>query len=314
MIMGTHWTTADMPPLAGKLALVTGANSGLGLDTTIGLASHGARVVMACRDAEKARVAAGTVRAKVPAAAIDVMTLDLADLDSIHRFAQAFFTQFPRLDILVNNAGVMALPLRRTRQGFEMQIGTNHLGHFALTGLLLDRLRAAPQARVVSLASQAHRITAGMDLDDLNWEHKPYKKWDAYGKSKLANLLFTFELGRRLRARATNVIAVAAHPGFAATNLQTAGPDMEGSKFGRRFMEIGNVIFAQPAHMGALPSLYACSAADIANGDYIGPDGFQQMRGHPRKVDCSKAAKNPQTAATLWTLSEQLTEVSYLSQ
>lgn len=306
------WTTADMPSLKGKVAIVTGANSGLGLHTAIGLAGAGATVVMACRNADKAAAALAEVRGKAPGAQVEVMPLDLADLASVRKFAADFSAKYPRLDILCNNAGVMAIPYAKTRDGFEMQVGTNHFGHFALTGLLLDKLKATPGSRVVSVASMAHNWTRGMDLDDPFFEHKRYMKWDAYGKSKLANLLFIFELNRRLKKAGVGVTAAAAHPGYSDTNLQFVAPQIEKSALGRLSMQIGNAIFAQPAAMGALPSLYAASMADVDGGDYIGPDGFKQMRGHPTKVGCRRLARDEKLQNRWWVLSERLTGVKYL--
>lgn len=306
------WTAADMPSLKGKTAIVTGANSGLGLHTTIGLAAAGATVVMACRDPGRAAKALDTVRQQVAAAQVDLMPLDLASLDAVRSFASAYAAKYPQLDILCNNAGVMAIPYAKTRDGFEMQIGTNHFGHFALTGLLIDKLRATPGARVVSVASMAHMWTRGMDLEDPFFEHKPYKRWDAYGKSKLANLLFIFELDRRLRKAGAGVMALAAHPGYSDTNLQYVAPALDKSAVGKLAMWVGNALLAQPAAMGALPSLYAASMADVAGGDYIGPDGLQQMRGYPTKVGCRKLARDADLQARWWALSEKLTGVQYL--
>ncbi|MDB5985411.1 MAG: family NAD(P)-dependent oxidoreductase [Nevskia sp.] len=310
--MTTGWTSQDIPNQSGKIAVVTGANSGLGLETSAALAGAGATVVMACRDATKARTAFEEVRRRAPSATIEIMPLDLADLASVRQFAQTLAAKYPRLDLLVNNAGVMAVPMRRTRDGFEMQIGTNHFGHYALTGLLLEPLKAAPAARVVNVASLAHRWTRAMDLADINWEHKPYKRWDAYGKSKLANLLFTFELDRRLKQAGLDVITAASHPGYAATNLQFVGPSMDNSAVSGAAMKLVNVLFGQSSAMGALPSLYAATAADVQSGDYYGPAGFQQLHGAPVKVDCRKLARDPQLAAQLWALSAQLTGVQYL--
>lgn len=308
----SKWTAADMPDLSGKVAIVTGANSGLGYYTARDLAAHGAHVILACRGREKAETAMRALKAEAPDASIEFMPLDLADLDSIASFARAFKARFPRLDILHNNAGVMALPQMRTRQGFEMQIGTNHLGHFALTGQLLETLLATPGARVVSTASMAHVYTRGMDLDDLNWERKPYKKWDAYGKSKLANLLFAYELQRRLSKAGSGLISVAAHPGYAATNLQGVGARMEGSAIGGMLMNIGNAIFAQSAEMGALPQLYAASMPEVRGGEYYGPDRMGGSRGYPVKTGSNAASRDAAVAARLWTLSETLTGVSLL--
>ncbi len=309
--MSTPWTTAQIPSQAGKLAVVTGANSGLGLETAVALAAAGAQVVMACRTPSKAASALEELKRRVPRANVELMSLDLADLGSVRRFAADFSARHARLDLLVNNAGVMAVPLTRTADGFEMQIGTNHLGHFALTGLLLECLKAAGDARIVNLASLAHRWTLGMDLDDLNFEHRRYNKWDAYGKSKLANLLFTFELVRRLQATGSGLRVAAAHPGYAATNLQLVGPQQTGSKVGGVIMQIGNRLIGQSAAMGALPSLYAATAPEVQSGDYYGPDGFQQIGGYPRKVGCRKSARDPEMANRLWELSEQLTGVRY---
>jgi NAD(P)-dependent dehydrogenase (short-subunit alcohol dehydrogenase family) len=306
------WTTADMPSLKGKVAIVTGANSGLGLHTTAGLAGAGATVVMACRSADKAAAALAEVKAKAPGAQVEVMPLDLADLASVRKFAADFSAKYPRLDILCNNAGVMAVPYAKTKDGFEMQVGTNHFGHFALTGLLLDKLKATPGSRVVSVASMAHNWTRGMDLDDPFFEHKKYDKWDAYGKSKLANLLFTFELNRRLKKAGVAVTAAAAHPGYSETNLGFVGPQIEKSALGKLVMQAGNALFAQPASIGALPTLYAASMADMAGGDYIGPDGFKQMRGYPTKVGTRRLAQDEKLQNRWWVLSERLTGVSYL--
>ena len=309
----SNWTAADMPDLKNKLAIVTGANSGLGYHTTCELARNGAQVILACRGREKTEAAMKEIKAAVPGAKLEFMALDLADLDSIAAFAKAFKAQHKKLDILCNNAGVMALPFVRTKQGFEMQIGTNHLGHFALVGQLLDVLQATSGARVVSTASMAHTWTKGMDLGDLNWERKSYKKWDAYGKSKLANLLFTYELQRRLSKAGANLIGVAAHPGYAATNLQSAGPTMEKSAIGQFFMKIGNALLAQPAEMGALPQLYAATMPDVRGGEYYGPNQMGGNRGYPTKVGSNKASRNEEVAHDLWALSEKLTGVRYLS-
>ena len=306
----SKWTPADMPDMKGKLAIVTGANSGLGFHTARELARKGAHVVLACRSKDKTEAALRDIRAAVPGALVEFMPLDLSDLDSVRAFAEAYKAKHKRLDILCNNAGVMALPLRRTKQGFEMQIGTNHLGHFALTGLLMDVLRATPGSRVVSVASMAHRWTRGLDLEDLNFERRSYRKWDAYGKSKLANLLFTYELQRRLAKNGAGTIAVAAHPGYSATNLGFAGPEMEKSLLGRITMQLGNAMFAQSGEMGAYPQIYACSMP-VQGADYIGPDGWRQLRGYPRKVGSNRASRDEATAQGLWALSEKLTGVKY---
>ncbi len=308
----SHWTPARIPDLSHKIAMVTGANSGLGYHTATELARHGAHVVLACRAREKTEAAMRQIRLAVPDASLEFMRLDLADLDAIAGFATDFKSRHPQLDILHNNAGVMALPLVRTRQGFEMQIGTNHLGHFALTGHLLAALQATPGSRVVTTSSMAHTWTRGMDLDDLNWERKRYRKWDAYGKSKLANLLFAYELRRRLD-NAKYPISVAAHPGYAATNLQSAGPEMAKSTLAGVFMRVGNTLLAQPAEMGAFPQLYAATMPDVHNGDFYGPGGLAGMRGYPVQARSNRASHDPDVANRLWALSEKLTGVRYLS-
>ncbi len=308
----SRWTVADIPSQQGKVAVVTGASSGLGLETAAALAGAGAQVVMACRTPARAEPALAQVRQLHPQAQVELMALDLASLDSVRAFAAAFNARFGKLDLLCNNAGVMALPLERTVDGFEMQMGTNHLGHFALTGLLLDRLRAAPAARVVSVASLAHRAAKGFDVDDLNWERGRYSDWESYGRSKLANLLFTFELDRRLKQQGLGAIAAVAHPGYAATNLGFNGTAFTRSAIGRLVMHIGNSIIAQPADMGALPQLYALTAEDVRGGDYYGPRGPMQFRGYPTAVDCRPKARDPQLAAQLWARSQDLTGVRYL--
>lgn len=307
----TNWTLDDIPDLRGKFAVVTGANSGLGLHTASALAAKGARVVLACRDAAKADAAMQQIRAQVPAAQLEFLPLDLADLASVRRFADTLLQRETRLDLLCNNAGVMALPQRKTRDGFEMQVGTNHLGHFALTGLLLPLLQQTPGARVVTVSSLAHHL-GRIRLDDLNWE-RGYSKWPAYGQSKLANLMFALELGRRLQKTASGTISVAAHPGYAATNLQFAGPAMENSALGKLGMKLGNAVFSQPAAAGAWPSLRAATAADVRSGEFYGPRGFQQLQGPPARCKTSRRAQDEAVAAQLWALSERLTGVSYLS-
>jgi hypothetical protein len=305
----TKWTAADVPDQSGRIAIVTGANSGLGSETALALAAKGAHVVLACRDVTKAQSALETIRAASPGASVEVMALDLASLASIRAFAEAVSTRHPRLDLLCNNAGVMAIPRRRTADGFEMQLGTNHLGHFALTGLLLPRLLATPKSRVVSVSSSAHR-PGKIHWDDLQLE-RSYRKWRAYAQSKLANLLFAYELDRRLRMAAASVISVAAHPGYAATNLQTVGARMEGARVFEKVFELGNRLFAQSAAMGALPTLYGATAPAVQGGDYFGPDGLSEMWGHPRKVGSTARSKNLADAGRLWELSEALTDVRF---
>jgi len=306
---GKNWTADDLPDLSGKTIVVTGGNSGIGYEAAIQFARKRARVVLACRNMDKAHAAAERIAALAPGAPVEAMALDLSSLASVRGFADAFKGRNRMLHVLCNNAGVMALPYCRTADGFEMQFGTNHLGHFALTGLLLDRLLAADGARVVTVSSSAHRM-GQIRFDDLQWEHG-YRKWRAYGQSKLANLLFAFELQRRIEAAGAKLISVACHPGYAATNLQAMGPRMQGSAVMEMLMRVSNRLFAQSAAMGAMPTLYAAAAPDLRGGEYIGPDGLGEMWGHPAKVDCSAAAHDTAAAARLWQISEQLTNVRY---
>jgi NAD(P)-dependent dehydrogenase (short-subunit alcohol dehydrogenase family) len=301
-----RWTAADMPDQSGRTAIVTGANSGLGLATARELARAGAAVTLACRNTGKGEEAAGRIRAAVPGAALEVASLDLADLGSVRDFAARTADRHERLDLLINNAGIMAAPRRLTRDGFESQFGTNHLGHFALTGLLLPTFLKAPAPRVVTVSSHLHR-RGTMRFDDLQGERK-YRPWDAYAKSKLANLMFCFELQRRAAAADSVLLSLAAHPGYAATNLQFAATD--------RFYEkavgwIGNRLFAQSADMGALPTLYAATVPDLPGGTYIGPGGRAEQRGHPKVVTAAGKAYDEQAWLRLWEVSEQLTGVRY---
>jgi NAD(P)-dependent dehydrogenase (short-subunit alcohol dehydrogenase family) len=294
--MAEKWSTERIPDQSGRVAVVTGANSGLGLITARVLARAGARVVVACRNVEKGRAAAAQMPGEV-----EVSALDLADLDSVRAFAEGV----EALDILVNNAGVMAPPRRETAEGFELQIGTNHLGHFALTGLLLGAMEGREDARVVTLSSTAHRM-GRIDFDDLQRKRR-YRRWGAYGQSKLANLLFTFELERRLRAADSTVKSLAAHPGYAATNLQFAGPPLHE----RLVMAIANRVLAQSAEMGALPQLYAATEPDLPGGVFVGPNGPGEQRGHPAIVSPRATALDTEAAARLWAISEELTGVKY---
>jgi NAD(P)-dependent dehydrogenase (short-subunit alcohol dehydrogenase family) len=296
----TSWTTSDIPDQTGRTALVTGANSGLGFHTSLQLARHGARVLMACRDQTRGQAALDRVLAEVPAAAVELVPLDLASLASIRAAATDVAKRAPHLDVLVNNAGVMAVPRSTTADGFEMQFGTNHLGPFALTGLLLPQVLAAPAGRVVVVASDAAKW-GKMRFDDLMGE-RFYFRWTAYGQSKLANLLFARELARR---SADRLVVAAAHPGYAATNLQTA-PGIPG-----KVMALGNRLIAQSDADGALPQLYAATVPDVRTGDYFGPDGLLGLRGAPHKVTPIRAARDDAHARRLWEVSEQLTGVTY---
>jgi NAD(P)-dependent dehydrogenase (short-subunit alcohol dehydrogenase family) len=304
------WSTTDIPDQSGRVAVVTGANSGIGLVAARELARAGATVKLACRDTAKGETAASECREGSADAEVEVLALDLSDLSSVRGFASDLAAE--RIDLLVNNAGVMATPRRETADGFELQLGTNHLGHFALTGLLLDKLRASPDARVVTVSSPAHR-TGRISFDNLQGERR-YMRWSAYGQSKLANLLFAFELNRRAEAAGLALRSMAAHPGYAATNLQSAGPGIGGgitALLSKSVMAVTNRVIAQSAEMGALPTLYAATFPDLPGGSYIGPDGFRELRGHPKPVGSSGAARDPDTARRLWEVSEELTGVEF---
>lgn len=294
------WTSEEIGDLSGKVAIVTGANSGIGFEAARELAGAGADVVLACRSAERGEDAVARIRAEHTGAQVRAMLLDLADLEQVATFATAFADAYPRLDLLVNNAGVMMPPQSRTAQGFELQLGVNHFGHFALTGHLLARLVATPGARVVNVSSMAHR-QGKMRFDDLNWEKRRYRKLASYGQSKLANLLFTFELQRRLEAAGTDVIVTAAHPGWTSTNLQ---------QHNGLFRTL-NPFFAMKPPQGALPTLRAATDPSAEGGDYFGPDGFFEVTGHPVRVGAAKAARSVEDAARLWEVSVELTGVSY---
>ena len=285
------WDISDIPDQSGRTVIVTGANSGLGAATTRALTAAGAQVVMACRDEVKARAVADSIGPRA-----QVRRLDLADLASVREFARGV----DGADVLINNAGVMAVPLRRTADGFEMQFGTNHLGHFALTGLLLDKI----SDRVVTVSSGAHLI-GRIDLTDPNYQHRKYERWRAYGQSKLANLMFAYELQRRLTAAGSSKLSVAAHPGYAATELQSHTETMLDG-----VMALGNRILGQAPEMGALPSLYAATA-QVEPGAFYGPSALGGLRGHPARSGSSQASKDEVTARRLWDLSEKLTEVDF---
>jgi hypothetical protein len=305
----TRWTAADLPDLGGKTVVVTGANSGIGYEAALQFARKQAHVVLACRDPDKAAAARSAMLAVAPGASIEVMALDLSSMASVRAFADAFCARHRALHILCNNAGVMALPYRRTADGFEMQFGTNHLGHFALTGLLLPCLLDTDAARVVTVASTAHRFGT-IRFHDLHWADR-YRKWGAYGQSKLANLLFAFELQRRLAAAGATQLSVACHPGWATTNLQQAGPRLQGSALLEGLAGLANRVFGQSAAMGALPTLYAATAPQLRGGEYIGPGGPAELWGPPKQVNTRASARNVETAQRLWDVSEELTAVRY---
>jgi NAD(P)-dependent dehydrogenase (short-subunit alcohol dehydrogenase family) len=301
------WSADDIPDLTGRTAVVTGANSGIGYRAALELARHGAAVTLAARDPGRGATALRRLLAEVPAAEVTLAKLDLADLASVRTFAGAYHPE--KLDLLVNNAGVMAPPLRHTADGFESQFGTNHLGHFALTGLLLPRLLARPGARVVTVTSGVHRAGT-IDFDDLD-ARSGYHKWPAYAQSKLANLLFAFELQRRADAAGADLRSVAAHPGYAATNLQTAGPRLSGSRVGEAGAAFFTRIVGQPDSQGALPTLRAATDPAVRGGEVFGPDGFLELRGAPKQVAVSRRARDRALAERLWTVSEEKTGVSW---
>ncbi|MDH5021474.1 oxidoreductase [Halobacterium rubrum] len=305
-----NWTAADVPDQSGRTVVVTGANSGIGFEATKAFARAGAHVVMACRSTERGEDARDDVAAEYPGASLTVRELDLADLDSVTAFADWFRTEYDALHVLANNAGVMAIPRSETADGFETQFGVNHLGHFALTAELLGVLRrTSGETRVVTQSSGAHE-TGEIDFEDLQ-HTDDYGKWSAYGQSKLANVLFTYELDRRLRAASASVTSVACHPGYAATNLQLRGPEAEGSRLRLLAMKAANALVGQSAERGAWPLLYAATDPSVDGGEYVGPGGFLNMRGHPERQQSSERSRDEDTARRLWTVSEELTGVEF---
>jgi NAD(P)-dependent dehydrogenase (short-subunit alcohol dehydrogenase family) len=297
--MSARWTTEDVPGQQGRLAVVTGANTGLGFETAQVLAARGASVVLAVRNVEKGKQAAARIAAAAPGATVTVQELDLSSLDSVRAAAAELRAGHPRIDLLICNAGVMYPPKQTTDDGFELQFGTNHLGHFALTGLLLERMLPVPGSRVVTVSSVGHRIQARINFDDLQWE-RSYSRVRAYGQSKLANLMFTYELQRRLSGAGTT-IAVAAHPGFAATELMRHTP----------VAAVVTPLFSQDAAMGALPVLRAATDPSVLGGQYYGPGGFLGLRGYPKLVASSRRSRDEAVQRRLWTVSEELTGVTF---
>jgi NAD(P)-dependent dehydrogenase (short-subunit alcohol dehydrogenase family) len=297
------WTTADIPDQTGRVAVITGANTGLGYETAAALAEHGAHVVLAVRNLDKGKDAATLISRRSPNASVALQELDLTSLDSIRAAADQLRSDHDRIDLLINNAGVMYTPKSTTKDGFELQFGTNHLGHFALTGLLLGRLLPVAGSRVVTVSSIGHRIRADIHFDDLQWE-RSYSRVGAYGQAKLANLLFTYELQRRLAPGGTT-IAVAAHPGGSRTELTRNLPPL-----------VAGVIsvvepLLQDAAMGALPTLRAAADPGVLGGQYFGPDGFAQQRGYPKVVASSNRSHDVEVQKRLWAVSEELTGVVY---
>jgi len=303
MSKDNNWTADEMPDLTGRVAVITGANSGLGLETARQLAHKGASVVLAVRSVERGKAAIADIQAGHPDAHLQLQELDLASLDSIRTAAETVRNDFDRIDLLINNAGVMYTPPVQTADGFEMQFGTNHLGHFAWTGLLLDRLAPVEGSRVVTVSSLGHRIRSKIDFEDINAE-QGYNRVAAYGRSKLANLLFTYELQRRLEGSSASTVALASHPGGSDTDL---GRHIPGGRFVIPLIRRT----AQSAAMGALPTLRAATAPDAAGGQYYGPRGFMEFRGHPVVVQSSARSHETDTQQQLWSASEQLTGVTY---
>lgn len=308
--MSGKWKAADMPDMTGKVVIITGANSGLGLESTKAIAKKGATIVMACRNMQKAEQAKKEVIREVPNAKLDVMQLDNASLDSVKSFAEAFKEKYDRLDLLLNNAGVMAIPRTETDDGFEMQLGVNHLAHFALTGLLLDLLTRTPNSRVHSVSSSA-AWGGEIKIDDLNSEQE-YGRWDAYGQSKLANAVFATELNHRLKAAGHDTIANSSHPGLVMTNLQTNSLQMSGAPFTERVLYglIGPLV-GQDVSMGVLPQLYASTAPQAKGGVFYGPKTFR-IRGYPVEQEVNDAVDDVNLRKRFWEKSEELTGVSYL--
>lgn len=302
------WSVEDIGEYEDEIAVITGANSGLGFSATKILAGHGAKVIMACRSLDKAKESKQEIIEELDDPDLEVMKLDLSSLESVESFAGKFREEYDSLDILCNNAGLMALPRRKTEDGFEMQLGVNHLGHFALTAHLIDMI-VDSSGRVVNQSSMAHE-DAEIDFDDLMGEEN-YSKWSAYGQSKLANLLFTYELDRRLKEKDIEVESVGCHPGVSDTNLFREGPKMEHSKLKLYFGKIFSKILGQSPDKGCLPMVYAATSEDIEGGEYIGPDGFKQMRGYPEKQESSEASHNEEDAKKLWKRSEELTGVEF---
>lgn len=298
------WAAADIPDQSGRTVVITGANTGLGYHTAAALARHGAHVVLAVRNVEKGNAALARLVAANPQADVTLHELDLASLESVRRAADSLRGSYPRIDLLINNAGVMWTPKGVTADGFELQFGTNHLGHFAFTGLLLDHLTSVHNSRVVTVSSLGHRMRAAIHFDDLQWE-RSYSRVGAYGQSKLANLLFTYELQRRLQAAAAPTVAVAAHPGGSSTELARNVP-----WYLQPLLVLGPVLF-QSAEAGALPTLRAATDPTVEGGQYYGPDGFAEQRGHPKVVQSSAQSHDQELQQRLWTVSEELTGVRF---
>ena len=294
------WDSNDIPDQKGRIAIVTGSSSGIGYETARVLANKNAEVIMAVRNLQKGNAALDKIKAGYQDADVKVMELDIASLESVRRFTEDFKKNYSRLDLLINNAGVMMPPYSKTADGFELQFGTNHLGHFALTGLLMDLIINTESSRIVNVSSTSHK-SGKIDFDDLDWEKRTYKKMRAYGDSKIANIYFTYELQRNLEKAGSKTIAVASHPGWTATELQ-------------RHVGIVNFLnrfFSQGIDMGALPTLYAAIAPDVKGGDYYGPAGWLEMRGYPKKVESNELSHDQKISKKLWEASEELTGIKW---
>jgi NAD(P)-dependent dehydrogenase (short-subunit alcohol dehydrogenase family) len=303
------WSTADIGDLTGRVALVTGANSGIGYQTASALADHGAHVVLACRNPDKARQARDKLESELDRSSLEVLALDLADLVSVRRAADKFLSEHARLDLLINNAGVMGTPYRQTADGLELQMATNHFGHFALTGLLLDRIVTTERSRIVTVSSNVHRM-GRLDLDDLSGQN-PRTTWATYGTSKLANLLFVAELSRRLEAAGLRTMALAAHPGWTRSNLAGSGAALGPSRIRRKVARTAGTTLGQSTAGGALPVLCAATSSSVRSGQYIGPSRLFELYGPPKVVRPSARARDGRAAIALWEASEELTDVHY---
>jgi NAD(P)-dependent dehydrogenase (short-subunit alcohol dehydrogenase family) len=295
-----NWTKDNIPDQKNRVIIVTGSSSGIGFEAAKALAEKNAAIIIAVRNEEKGKHAIERIKEAYAGTRVELMLLDLADLKSVKEFADTFKKKYNRLDLLINNAGVMIPPYSKTKDGFELQFGTNHLGHFALTGLLIDPILKTEGSRIVNVSSGAHRY-GNINFDDLNWEKRKYKKWTSYGDSKIANLYFTYELQRKLKKKDTDTIVTAAHPGITMTDLQRHSG----------ITSFFTSLFAMKKEQGALPTLRAAIDPDAKSGDYFGPDGWMQLKGYPVKVESNKLSHNEEIAKKLWSVSEELTGVKY---
>ena len=294
------WDVSNIVDQKGKVAIVTGASSGIGFEAAKVLANKNARVILAVRNLDKGKSALEKIKSQNANANVTVMVLDLADLSFVRKFVDDLKKQFSRLDLLINNVGVMIPPYSKTKDGFELQFGTNHLGHFALTGLLIDLITKTPESRIVNVSSNAHKY-GNLNFNDLNWDRRKYKAWKAYGDSKISNLYFTYELKSWLEKNKSNIKVTAAHPGWTATDLQRHSG----------LFEFLNGFFAMKPEQGALPTLRAAIDETAQSGDYFGPDGWQEWKGYPKKVESNNLSHDKTTAKKLWDVSEELTSVNF---